>query len=80
VTQQELDRQLLAPMMKAAESALAVMPQNVLADAGYWSYSQIADPVFERTKLSGESGRAFREVQCVGSRGQPTGSNHARQA
>ncbi len=68
VTQQELDRQLLAPMMKAAESALAVMPETVLADAGYWSYSQIADPVFERTNLvvspDGPSGKCNASVRA----------------
>ncbi len=51
VTQQETDRQQLAPMAEAARSALETMPENVVADAGYWSYSQLLHPIFKDTNL-----------------------------
>lgn len=51
ITQQETDRQQLAPMAEAACSALDAMPENILADAGYWSYSQLLHPMFTDTNL-----------------------------
>ena len=67
VTQQETDRQQLVPMAEAARTALEAMPDQVVADAGYWSYSQITHPVFQDTDLvvnpdraSGKPNRSLR--------------------
>lgn len=51
VTQQATDQQQLVPMARAAMQAMAAMPEHILADAGYWSSTQIADPVFAGTNL-----------------------------
>ncbi len=42
VTQQENDRQQLAPMLERVEQNLKVKPELVVADAGYWNQETIA--------------------------------------
>jgi transposase len=51
VTQQVNDRQQLAPMTQAVQRALQAMPEHVVADAGYWNYSHLSDPIFSSTNL-----------------------------
>jgi hypothetical protein len=43
VTQHVNDKQQLAPMAKAPQQPLGALPEAVLADAGYWSYEQLAE-------------------------------------
>lgn len=51
VTQQAADRQQLAPMAEAAIAALGSVPENVVADAGYWNYQHLSNLVFANTNL-----------------------------
>jgi Transposase DDE domain len=51
VTQQALDKQQLAPMLEEAQRLLGGLPENVVADNGYWSYSQLTHPIMDGTNL-----------------------------
>jgi transposase len=51
VTQQALDKQQLAPMLEGAQRLLGGLPENVVADNGYWSYSQLTHPIMDGTNL-----------------------------
>jgi len=65
VTQQEMDRRQLVPMAEAARRALGTMPESVVADAGYWNYSQLLHPVFEGATLIVPPGRANKDNRSL---------------
>ena len=51
VTQQAVDKQQLSPMVEAARHLLGTLADNVVADNGYWSYSQLTHPIMDGTNL-----------------------------
>lgn len=51
VTQEENDKQQLVPMASAVQAAVNGLPEHVVADTGYWSYSQMMNPILAATHL-----------------------------
>ena len=47
LTQQTNDRQQLVPMARAVRDTTGAVPENLLADAGYWDTASLHDPVLE---------------------------------
>ncbi len=51
VTQQATDSRQLVPLAQAAQTAVQAIPNNIVADAGYWNYTHLTHPVFSATNL-----------------------------